>query len=508
MNLLKSESFRSGVIQSVLLNIFSKGFTFLNTVLITYYFGVSFQTDIYYYMFGMISLVAGFITVINIGVLVPETIRLKVQESEEAAMNYMNKYAFWHTMIGFIIAVIIIFTSQFVFGGISKFDPVMLKQHANMIIMLVLLLPLMILTQHLRDILSIYKYFSISIILTIINSICSISALVVFGRSGDLSYAVGGLLLGYIINVLLQTYILFKKVKWKLVFKSVKIEHNKRQVFLWYLSNFISIPCASIYLYLIPELGDGYLTAYSLALQVSLLPVQFITVQMIAVISMKFNELFAEKDMQGVKMLFNDAADFTLLLMCLLCGLLVINSQEIITLLFKRGNFDDSAVKLTSYFLKFLAIAPPFGVLASYVSVILTASRQIQKAFYYQIIGNLVLAGCTISGYYLMGADGFLLGLIVYNIINNLMMKVLFNKDSMIEYSKMLNKLFLYLVMCGALCWLTIWLSSYGNNFGTFVSIIVKSTFFTALFILLLRLLKMDEIYMKEIKRVFAPKMS
>ena len=75
--MLKTESYKKGVVISTLLNIVAKGITFLNTLIITFFFGAQFQTDIYFYIIAVVSLLCSMINGIDLLVLIPESMRIK-----------------------------------------------------------------------------------------------------------------------------------------------------------------------------------------------------------------------------------------------------------------------------------------------------------------------------------------------------------------------------------------------------------------------------------------------
>lgn len=68
--MIKSASYKKGVVVSTLLNIFAKGIGFLNTLIITFYFGVNAGTDIYFYILAVAALITGSINGIDYLVLV------------------------------------------------------------------------------------------------------------------------------------------------------------------------------------------------------------------------------------------------------------------------------------------------------------------------------------------------------------------------------------------------------------------------------------------------------
>jgi len=53
--MLKTESYKKGIVISTGLNVIVKAILFLNSIVIAYYFGTSIDTDLYFYIFSTIS---------------------------------------------------------------------------------------------------------------------------------------------------------------------------------------------------------------------------------------------------------------------------------------------------------------------------------------------------------------------------------------------------------------------------------------------------------------------
>lgn len=93
--MLKTESYRKGIILSVSLNFFAKGIAFLNTLIIAYFFGANSGTDVYFYVITVTLLITSIINGIDYLVLIPETMKLRLHDGEKASQNFVNFFFFY-----------------------------------------------------------------------------------------------------------------------------------------------------------------------------------------------------------------------------------------------------------------------------------------------------------------------------------------------------------------------------------------------------------------------------
>ncbi|HTQ66173.1 MAG TPA: hypothetical protein VMI12_15355, partial [Puia sp.] len=80
MKFLQVESYKKGIVLSTVFNFFNKGLVFVNSLVVTYYFGIKAQTDIFFYLYNSIVLLGGFIMNFNSSVIIPESMKLRIAE--------------------------------------------------------------------------------------------------------------------------------------------------------------------------------------------------------------------------------------------------------------------------------------------------------------------------------------------------------------------------------------------------------------------------------------------
>lgn len=453
MSILRTESYRKGVFLSTVFNVLSKGIAFLNSILIAYFFGTNAETDVYFYALSVITLLMGLIVVVNTAVLVPEGMRIREQVSEEASRNFFNFFLFALLAAGSLISLLLFFKPFGFFTAISKFEAAKLHEHQAVIYWTIPLLVLMVLSQYLKDVLTSYKFFTIPTIISGINSLLAILLLLVFHRSIGIIGSIAGLITGHLLSIGFQLYLMHRRLHWRFKFKMVQVRrHTRRSVFSWYLSNLISIPCVNFPLFLFSGLGEGYVSAFNIGMQVSLVPTQFITTQFVSVMAVKFNELYARREYAALNQSYLNISRSLLFILVPFSGLIFLYSEEIITFFFKRGLFTDWSVQQSALFLKYLGLVIPFTAVISFNSIILMAFQKITSLFWFQIGSNVVLLGITYFCFRAFGLNGYFIALLSYHALNNLVMRMLFSRDvAFIQYLQIPVRLLLLLVVNGLL---------------------------------------------------------
>lgn len=107
--MLRSESYKRGIVVSTGLNVVVKAILFFNTILIAYFFGTSIETDIYFYSFSTITLVAGLVNGMDLAVVLPEGMLISIERDEKEARSFYNFFGYAYALIGVLLFLLIFF---------------------------------------------------------------------------------------------------------------------------------------------------------------------------------------------------------------------------------------------------------------------------------------------------------------------------------------------------------------------------------------------------------------
>ena len=243
------------------------------------------------------------------------------------------------------------------FTLLSDFEIESLQRHATILTAVTPLILLMPIVNLLTDILTSYRFFSISMFAGIVNGIFSILFVVIFHAKLDILSLLLGLLFSYAINLLLLLYLLKKRLHWNFGFQWVKVDRKVwRNIVFAQAGNITSSFTVYAPLYLLSGFSAGIITSLNFANQIAFLPTNLVTNQFSAITGIKFNELYAQRNLERLNEIFLTTASFLIFLLTPVSGIFLLFSNEIVSVLFQRGAFGENGVSFTAQFLQFLGL--------------------------------------------------------------------------------------------------------------------------------------------------------
>jgi putative peptidoglycan lipid II flippase len=442
---LKVESFRKGIIISTVFNVINKGLVFLTSLIVAYYFGTQLKMDIYFYAYNTILILSAFMTSLNGTVLIPESMRLRVQIGEKESVQFLNFFFFLYGLVTLLICLVFLINPVEAFTAVSGFQKKELHDQVNILLLAIPLFFLIPLVNLLTDILTSYRYFSIPMIAGIVNGVFSILFLLIFHGMLDVLSLLTGLLLSYSLNLVLLVTLMKRRLSWRFNFKWLKLEKRIWQNIVFAQAGNITSSLSSYApLYLLSGFNTGIITSLNFAQQISSLPTNLITNQFSAVAGIKFNELYTKRDFGEINKIFLATANFLIFILVPLSGIFFIFSSEIVSVLLERGAFGKTGVAFTSTFLQYLGFLLPMLVVNTLFARLFMASHKIIESFWYQIVFNVVLIFAMYIAIHKFGFIGFPVTLVAVHVLNIIscyfLEKYYFN---IIQYNKVLEKLLL-----------------------------------------------------------------
>ncbi|HRP31655.1 MAG TPA: lipid II flippase MurJ [Agriterribacter sp.] len=441
MAVLKTESYKKGIVYSTLLNVVSKGLVFGNSLVIAFYFGTQLKTDIYFYTYNTIVIAAAFITSLNASVLIPESMRIRVKEGEEKAKGFLNLFIYGYIALTLIITLCFLIDPVGIFHGVSGFTLSDIQDQKTILLLGAPLMVMMPLINLLTDIMASYKYFTMPMIAGIINGVFSIVFVVLFHGVLDIYSLLIGLLSSYSINLLMLLLLMLKNLSWN--FRSVN-KHVERRIWknigFAQAGNITSSLAQYAPLYLLSGFNAGIITSLNFAQQISSLPTHLITNQFSSVTGIKFNEQYARGDYHELNRTFVSTSGFLLFILFPISGIMFLFSKEIVSILLERGAFGEKGVSETALFLKYLGFLAPLLAINTLFSRLFMAAHKIIESFWYQIFFNLGLILTlyfAVKGFGVVGYPMTVVSLYTLNVIVSYFLeKRYFN---IIDYKKILT---------------------------------------------------------------------
>ena len=447
--MLRVESYKRGIVLSAGFNILNKGAVFLNGLLVAYFFGASQFTDFFFYIYNSVAILGVFFTSMNSSVLIPESMRIRNQEGNDKAIAFLNFFIWLYGALMAVVLLAVLFDPVSFFLSVSNFDAGQIQSSR---ILLYLSLPLFVLIPLINllvDILASYKFFAIPMIVGLINGTVSIIFIILFHSGAGIQSVFYGLIVAYFLNFLLLVFLMKKKLGWRFSLKKTMI--GKR---IWnnlgfaQLGNVMSALSLYAPIYILSGFSAGIITSLSFAQQLSALPATLIIYQFSAVIGIKFNELYSQKKFTEISTSFVTTANFLIFIMLPVSVVCFMFPREIMTIVLKRGKFDEAGIEHASLFFKYLALALPLTAINTLFARLFMASHKIKEAFWYQVLLN----GSLICSIYLsiqhFGVLGYPFSILSIYSLNVLFCYFLEKRFfNMIGYYKILKKFALLILI-------------------------------------------------------------
>jgi putative peptidoglycan lipid II flippase len=419
LDFLRTESYKKGLVMSASLNLVARIFGFANLLAITFFFGARTETDVYFYCFAAAGMMSAFLTSVDASVLIPESMRLSAQEGTAASRAFLNLFLYVFLFIGLAVMAAGIASPVRMFLLISKFDEAALLANSGMAIAAVFLVVLMLLTAYLVDILTSLKYFTLPMASNMVNAVFSMGFMLLFHeKAGALSIMLG-LLTAYALQLLLLVQFMRRYLGWDFSFRAVRVgAATWRNIAYALAGNVTSVFVSYVPLFLFSGFGAGMITSLNAGQRIADLPTLLVITQASAVVGIKFNALFAEKQYQRLDEIFRAASKTLLFALVPLSCFTWLYGRELIALLYRHGSFDAAAVDRSAAFLKFLILLPPLLAVNTLVSRLFSAGQKIREGFWYQIVFNVVSIIFIYAGTRRFGAIGYPAALLALHSLN------------------------------------------------------------------------------------------
>lgn len=486
--ILKTESYQKGILISTSFNFLSKGILFFNSVLIANYFGAQEKTDVYFFIFSSINLLAYFFSALNVGVLIPESMRLREQVSKESAMAFLNKFFYYYFIIGLIVTTVVLIEPIGIFKIFSKFSEHTLAANSDLILIGVPLFILMLLTNYLTELLASYRFFSIPMIAQFINNSLVLLFLLGFHSTFDIKSVFIGLSLAYLINLMILIYLMLKRLQWKFSIRFIAIKSK-----VWFdigfaqLGNFASLLGSFAPSYLFSAM-PGIITSLNYGQKTANMPSDLISGQFNSIAGIRFNELFAAKNYTQVNVVFTETVKALFFLLIPISGFISLFSQEIIQILYVRGAFNQEIATISAFYLRYLILLIPFFGLMGIITRLMVSSQQIQLNFYVQLIINLIIILSVTLGVKWFGYKGFAWAMLLstfFQLITTLIIVRL--KFSFIKLLEIFKFTIILTIITSIILIINYFLSeTFLKQFTIFIQLAISFSIFIALYLIVI----------------------
>lgn len=389
--MLKTESYKNGIVLSTGLNIIVKAILFLNTILIAYYFGTNIETDLYFYIFSTIILIAGLVNGMDLAVILPEGMHLKEEKGIKEAVAFYNFFGFCYLLLGLLIFIVLFFFFIPIYSSISAYTTAFLSDHTALLLLSSALPLLIILSNYFTSVLTTLKYFTAPLIANGITQVFALVFLLIFHNKFGIVSVLIGMLAGYLLNICLLFFFMYLRLHWHFGFSANHITKRlKKNLASVQLGNAATFAFNYGIIVVLSSLPEGIYSAYNYSMQLLNVPNNFIVAQAAAVAGIKFNELAAKKLTNQLNRLFLQSISILLFLIVPFCCLAYLYADVIVKFLYLRGGFTTDSAEKVIYFMKYLIFLSPCFTINTFITRIMTAEKKVSQTLFFQLGFNII----------------------------------------------------------------------------------------------------------------------
>ena len=426
---IKAQSYRSGFLVSLVFNGIAKVLLFVLTVCIASIFGSNEKTDIYFFVYGTMILLSGLVSIIDIMVLVPESMRLREKEGRAAATAFLNFFLRIYALAGIIFVAVMYYFGTGIFGYFSRFPRPVIEAYGNYFIAGSFYFLLLVLTGYLNNILNSLRFFTIPMIISGLNSCMVIAGIFLLHRHFDvLSIFISGII-AFLISLVIQVSVMTKSAGWN--FFTSKKPGTKgigKNILYAEMGQLTTLASSFLPLFLLSGFGNGVISMMNYGKNVADIPSTLLTSQAANVSGIKLNEEAARGDGEAMNGTFINVTEMLVFFLVPAGCYMFVFARPIVELFYQHGNFNGPTIDSVARFLQLLSLTLFSIGVNSIVSRIFIAVQALRSAFFYQLIMNLLLIGAIWGLTRAYGIYGYPYGVVLMNSLNFLFMYTICRK--------------------------------------------------------------------------------
>lgn len=417
--MLKSESYRKGAVLSSAFNIVAQLIGYSKNVVIAFYFGAGDATDVYFYVYLLFVSLTEIISCVDSAVIIPQLMRFEAQRDHDTAIAFANLFLYIFVLLSLLVFLVIQIIPGLVLTWFSDFSAQVVNENLAIIRVMAIVIVLQMFVKYATNILSAYKYFTMPMVISIVNNVAVMVLILVLGNViGTVSVGLG-IVLGLVINSLLLIWLLDRRLGWRLTVRFVNPGTQFiRNVTAVIAAQFFTFVNSFVPRFVFSSLGNGIISSMEYGQRTAMLPNSLITNQITAVLGIKLNELSATNDQESFKKILIEAVDTIMFVLAPIVSIGAVFSDQIIATMYGHGNFSSSNVSTTAFFLMVYVLYLPIYALNSVVTRIIISRQDNVFGSIYQVAFNLLAIPIYYFSIKLLGVSGLGLSLAILGVLH------------------------------------------------------------------------------------------
>lgn len=388
---LKSESTSKSVFFSTFFSLVARLLSFVQAIIVSYYFGATKSTDFLFFCVSMTLLLPGLFININQSVIVPTAIKLRENKSTEESHRFVLYIYILYLAVGVLVCTAIGFMPEGFMHLASKFDIADIKENILIVRMLIPTFFFILANSYILNIFEANRYFTFPMISDMLKSLLTIGFILLLGKKYGVVSMAAGILIAYMAQFLMLNWFLIRLLGFKLRFKRYPLDKElRRNIMYVVISQMSTILSQYIAMYLISGLKEGVYTALSYSDKLFNIFVLVFTGQISTVLGINIIEMYAKGQFEKLNEQYQKYMKVTMTIILPVCFILAIQAPTVVSILLERGNFTSASVQLTSIFFQYTILTVPFLLLDRLIVRLIIAKQIMHISFLWNVVSKIL----------------------------------------------------------------------------------------------------------------------
>lgn len=394
VHLFKPTSYRKGAALAVGATLAWKIVSFANALLIASYFGASGAADVYFYVILVMGFGVMFLQRMNAAAVIPEAMAQDAQ-TPGGGRSLLNGFLYFYVVLAVALGVLGFWCPLRLAEVFSRFSAERLAAERGLLSLGFLLFGLQLLSSYLISVLEMYRRFASALFMPL-NALLPLLCLVCFGRTAGIVSMMYGFVASNAVQIAVFLWMLKKELSWRfLLFPARPGRMFAKNLASNQLVELANIVAGVLPIYLLSGLSAGLVSALNYARQLADSPTEIFTLRVTNVSKIQLTESAAKGNWEKLNADFLNAQHFLLFLLTPLAVFTAFYAPEIVTLFFKRGEFNAQDVRQAAAFLR-----PLMGLMLLMVPVLMqnnvaAAARKLKEFLPYALAGIVLFIALT-----------------------------------------------------------------------------------------------------------------
>ena len=397
-----------------------KFISFVNALLLAFYFGATYKTDVYFYLVMLMGFGISFMQRLNNTVLIPEAMFLQ-KESTLKSQQFLTFGLYLYTLIALAILAMGYSIPVEIWQLLSRFETATLTAQKTLLMAGFCWFGLQLISYYLQAIAEMHKFFTTAWLGTL-NAFFPFLFLILGGHCWGLLSMVYGFIAANVLQIIILLALLKIQLKWSFVPTHESLStHVKQNMITGQTLAIMDIVNNLFPLFLISAAPGGIVSALNYCKQLTDSPTEIITSRICNVLKIELTEDAAAKSETSFIHNYLKTNYLILFILTPLVAFTLYFAPAIVTLFFKRGAFTQTAAHHTVLFLRPMIITLLLIAIGFVQNNAIAAARKVKESFPYAFASALIttalFAGVLPSlgafSYPYLIAAGLLIGFII-----------------------------------------------------------------------------------------------